>query len=528
MISGKYIKNNNIKGMGTMKTKMFPYAYKDISDKLHSKFVHTMLDLAFRAKKHGSQSLIDYNSIRTKSCQEFSDIIFNMLKNAKFIERVKKGTFYEKNNMIEELCYDVYAIILFEYRGLNEKVEDYLTKDDVDAIMYLFNNEDMVHFTVYLWRPLSIKFTDEQRYELISDFVRYFNLEKGEYIRNNENQNVLILPEREQSTVNQIPAHQPTKEAITVQPQDTVHPTIQPIIPAEPTQPVQQPIQETVAFIDQQFNPFNRIEQEISQINCDQVPSYYQLDTTMISYLDITPDKKCMMIDRINKALYSQPIKLEMMNYNISNIIFTLDMNSFVNEYQFLIYGVCGKHIVKLNFYYKMDGNSIIPLTKLTNINILKKRRMIIKNDFDYWLNKKFLRKEKVVTLKYNPFNFLFDKYKNENVKNMLNYIKDKVKAQEIDYSLMTEFFEKYKYTQEKFLYVYLVLLIAFCDEEINAEILSIVSDFAALLKLTELDMEDMFMVFQILSKQLESQEDVSYFKGIHNTSILNLFFDVA
>lgn len=75
---------------------------------------------------------------------------------------------------------------------------------------------------------------------------------------------------------------------------------------------------------------------------------------------------------------------------------------------------------------------------------------------------------------------------------------------------------------------MYLALLIAFCDEEINAEILSIVSDFAALLKLTELDMEDMFMVFQILSKQLESQEDVSYFKGIQNTSILNLFFDVA
>lgn len=528
MISGKYIKNNNIKGMGTMKTKMFPYAYKDISNKLRSRVIHTMLDLAFRAKKYGSQSLIDYDSIRTKSCQEFFNIICDMLKNTKIAEKYYKDTYLGRSNRIEELCFEICNKILVQYR-FDEKVEDYLTKDDFDVITYLFNNEDMVHFIIHVWYSDShISDTDEQRHELISDFVRYFNLEKGEYIKNNENQNVLILPEIEQSTVNQIPAHQPTKEAITVQPQDTVHPTIQPIIPAEPTQPVQQPIQETVAFIDQQFNPFNRIEQEISQINCDQVPSYYQLDTTMISYLDITPDKKCMMIDRINKALYSQPIKLEMMNYNISNIIFTLDMNSFVNEYQFLIYGVCGKHIVKLNFYYKMDGNSIIPLTKLTNINILKKRRMIIKNDFDYWLNKKFLRKEKVVTLKYNPFNFLFDKYKNENVKNMLNYIKDKVKAQEIDYSLMTEFFEKYKYTQEKFLYVYLVLLIAFCDEEINAEILSIVSDFAALLKLTELDMEDMFMVFQILSKQLESQEDVSYFKGIHNTSILNLFFDVA
>lgn len=443
MVSGKYIKNNNIKGMGTMKTKMFPYAYKDISDKLDSKFVHTMLDLAFRAKKYGSQSLIDYDTIRTKSCQEFFNIICDMLKNTKIAEKYYKDTYLGRSNRIEELCYEICNNILIHYKLIDEKVEDHLTKDDVDVITYLFNNEDMVHFIIHVWHSDShISATDEQRHELISDFVRYFNLEKGEYIRNNENQNVLILPEREQSSINQTPPQQPTKEAITIQSQDTVHPTIQAIIPAESTQNVQQPTQETVAFIDQQFNPFNRIEQEITTINCDQVPSYYQLDTTMISYLNITPDKKCMMIDRINKALYSQPIKLEMMNYNISNIIFTLDMNSFVNEYQFLIYGVCGKHIVKLNFYYKMDGNSIIPLTKLTNINILKKRRMIIKNDFDYWLNKKFLRKEKVVTLKYNPFNFLFDRYKNENVKNMLNYIKDKVKAQEIDCSLMTEFFE--------------------------------------------------------------------------------------
>lgn len=395
MLNGKYIKNNNTKGMGTMQTKMFPYAYKDIKNELRSKFIHVMLDLALRAKKHGP--LIDYKSISTKSCQEFFNIVRHMLEDKKTAEKYYKDTYLGRSNMIEELCFEICNKILVEYK-FDEKVEDYLTKDDVDAIMYLFNNEDMVHFIIYVWySDFGIKATDEQSYELISDFVRYFNLEKGKYIKNNENQNVRTLP-NVQSVTNQTPLQQPT---ILAQPQDTVHPTIQPIITAEPAQNVQQmpsqntnsqttqqPIQETVAFIDQQFNPFNRIEQEISQINCDQVPSYYQLDTTMISYLDITPDKKCMMIDRINKALHSQPIKLEMMNCNIYDIVFTLDTNSFVNEYQFLIYGVCGKHIVKLNFYYKMDGNSIIPLTKLTNINILKKRKMIliigqIKNFFE-------------------------------------------------------------------------------------------------------------------------------------------------